>query len=99
MERGKEVGIRKVLGASTFSITVLFSKEFVKLVLVAFVLAVPIAYYLMNIWLQDFTYRISLTYTPFILAGIATLIIALLTMSFQAVKAAMANPVVSLKSE
>ncbi|NDK56428.1 ABC transporter permease [Pontibacter fetidus] len=98
-QRTKEVGIRKVLGASTFSITVLFSKEFVKLVLVAFVLAVPIAYYLINIWLQDFTYRISLTYTPFILAGIATLLIALLTMSFQAVKAALANPVVSLKSE
>lgn len=98
-QRTKEVGIRKVLGASTFSITVLFSKEFVKLVLVAFVIAIPIAYYLMNLWLQDFTYRITLSYMPFILAGIATLLIALLTMSFQAVKAAMANPVVSLKSE
>ncbi|WP_439883231.1 ABC transporter permease [Pontibacter sp. MBLB2868] len=98
-QRTKEVGIRKVLGASLFNITVLFSKEFVKLVLIAFVLAVPIAYYLMNNWLQDFTYRISLDYWPFILAGIATLVIAILTMSSQAIKAALTNPVMSLKSE
>ena len=98
-QRTKEVGIRKVLGASIFSITLLFSKEFIKLVLIAFLLAVPIAYYLMNQWLQDFTYRITLGYEAFIVAGILTLIIALLTMSTQAVKAAMANPVISLKSE
>ncbi|GAA4436413.1 ABC transporter permease [Pontibacter saemangeumensis] len=98
-QRTKEVGIRKVLGASIFNITYLFSKEFIKLVLVAFVIAVPIAYYLMTLWLQDFTYRISLSYEPFLLAGFATLLIALVTMSTQAVKAAMANPVVSLKSE
>ncbi|MBB6609998.1 ABC transporter permease [Pontibacter sp. Tf4] len=98
-QRTKEVGIRKVLGASTFSITVLFSKEFVKLVLVAFVIAVPIAYYLINTWLQDFTYRITLGYGAFIVAGILTLVIALITMSIQAIKAAMANPVLSLKSE
>ncbi|MBC5773151.1 ABC transporter permease [Pontibacter sp. KCTC 32443] len=98
-QRTKEVGIRKVMGASIFSITLLFSKEFIKLVLVAFVIAVPIAYYLMNSWLQDFTYRITLNHTPFLLAGFATLVIALLTMSTQAIKAAMANPVISLKSE
>ncbi|MEJ8755533.1 ABC transporter permease [Pontibacter sp. H259] len=98
-QRTKEVGIRKVLGASIFSITVLFSQEFIKLVLIAFLIAVPIAYYLMDSWLQDFTYRITLNYLPFILAGIVTLIIAFLTMSFQAIKAAMANPVISLKSE
>lgn len=98
-QRTKEVGIRKVLGASTFSITVLFSKEFIKLVLIAFVIAVPIAYYLMNEWLQDFTYRINLGYGAFLLAGLATLVIALLTTSTQAIKAAMSDPVVSLKSE
>lgn len=98
-QRTKEIGIRKVLGASVFNITYLFSKEFIKLVLIAFVIAVPIAYYLMTLWLQDFTYRISLGYEPFLLAGFATLLIALVTMSTQAIKAAMANPVVSLKSE
>ncbi|WP_162426131.1 ABC transporter permease [Pontibacter pudoricolor] len=98
-QRTKEVGIRKVLGASVFNITVLFSKEFIKLVLIAFLIAVPIAYYLMNLWLQDFSYRISLGYGAFILAGVATLTIALLTMSTQAIKAALSNPVLSLKSE
>lgn len=98
-QRTKEVGIRKVLGASMFNITVLFSKEFVKLVLIAFILAVPIAYYLMDKWLQDFTYRITLEYWPFILAGVVTLIIAIITMSSQAIKASLTNPVVSLKSE
>lgn len=98
-QRTKEVGIRKVLGASVFNITVLFSKEFIKLVLIAFVLAAPIAYYLMRLWLQDFTYRISISYWPFILAGAATLLIALITMSAKAIQAALANPVVSLKSE
>lgn len=98
-QRTKEVGIRKVLGASVFNITVLFSKEFVKLVLIAFVVAVPIAYYFMHLWLQNYTYRISINYWPFILAGVATLLIALLTMSAKAIQAALANPVVSLKSE
>ncbi|MDX5421722.1 MAG: ABC transporter permease [Hymenobacteraceae bacterium] len=98
-QRTKEVGIRKVMGASILNIGVLFSKEFIKLVLVAYVLAVPIAYYLMDSWLQDFTYRISVEFWPFLLAGAATLAIALVTMSYQAIKAALANPVVSLKSE
>ncbi|MBF9254323.1 ABC transporter permease [Pontibacter sp. 172403-2] len=98
-QRTKEVGIRKVMGASVFNITVLFSKEFIKLVLVAFVIAAPIAYYLMTLWLQDFTYRISLDYWPFILAGLATLLIALLTMSAKAIQAALVNPVSSLKTE
>jgi len=99
VQRTKEVGIRKVMGASVFNITVLFSKEFIKLVLIAFVVAVPIAYYLMHLWLQNYTYRISINYWPFILAGLATLLIALLTMSSKAIQAALANPVVSLKSE
>lgn len=98
-QRTKEVGIRKVLGASVFNIAVLFSKEFVKLVLIAFVLAAPIAYYIISKWLEDYTYRISIGYWPFILAGIATLCIALLTMSSKAIQAALANPVLSLKSE
>ena len=98
-QRTKEIGIRKVLGASVFQITVLFSKEFLKLVLIAFMLAAPIAWYIMTQWLQDFTYRISISYMPFLLAGAATLIIALITMSSQAIRAAMANPVYSLKAE
>ncbi|MFD2244642.1 ABC transporter permease [Pontibacter ruber] len=98
-QRTKEVGIRKVMGASIFNITVLFSKEFVKLVVIAFILSAPIAYYLMSLWLQDFTYRISIGYWAFILAGSATLLIALITMSYQAIQAARANPVLSLKSE
>ncbi|WP_162054828.1 ABC transporter permease [Pontibacter pamirensis] len=98
-QRTKEVGIRKVMGASIFNIAVLFSKEFIKLVLIAFVLAAPIAYYIISLWLEDFTYRVSIGYWPFVLAGIATLLIALLTMSTKAVQAALANPVISLKSE
>lgn len=98
-QRTKEVGIRKVLGASIFHIAGLFSKEFVKLVLIAFVLAAPVAYYIISLWLEDFTYRISINVWPFVLAGIATLLIALFTMSAKAIQAALANPVFSLKSE
>ncbi|WP_299700082.1 ABC transporter permease [uncultured Pontibacter sp.] len=98
-QRTKEIGIRKVLGASVFQIVMLFSKEFVKLVLVAFLLSTPIAWYIMSHWLQQFAYRISISYMPFLLAGAATLFIALVTMSSQAIRAAMANPVYSLKTE
>lgn len=98
-QRTKEVGIRKVMGASIFNIAVLFSKEFIKLVLLAFVLAAPIAYYIISHWLEDYTYRISIGYWPFILAGLATLTIALVTMGSKAVQAALSNPVLSLKSE
>ncbi|MFD2515446.1 ABC transporter permease [Pontibacter locisalis] len=98
-QRTKEVGIRKVMGASIFNIAVLFSKEFIKLVLIAFILATPVAYYIISKWLEDYTYRISISYWPFVMAGIATLVIALLTMSTKAVQAALTNPVVSLKSE
>lgn len=98
-QRTKEVGIRKVMGASIFHIAVLFTKQFIKPVLIAFVLAAPIAYYIISLWLEDFTYRISIGYWPFVLAGIATLLIALLTMSTKAIQAALANPVVALKSE
>ncbi|MCX2739144.1 ABC transporter permease [Pontibacter anaerobius] len=98
-QRTKEVGIRKVMGASVFHIAALFSKEFIKLVMIAFILSAPIAYYIISLWLEDFTYRISIGYFPFILAGVATLLIALITMSTKAIQAALANPVLSLKSE
>ncbi len=98
-QRTKEIGVRKVLGASVASIVTLLSKDFLKLVCIAFVIAVPIAWYAMNRWLQDFAYRIDIAWWVFALAGIIALLIALVTVSFQAIKAALANPVKSLRSE
>lgn len=98
-QRVKEVGIRKVLGASTGSIVYLFSKEFIILITIAFVIAAPIAGYYMHQWLQDYVYRINISWWLFAAGGIIAVIIALLTISFQAIKAAMANPVKSLRSE
>ncbi|MGH7601115.1 MAG: FtsX-like permease family protein, partial [bacterium] len=97
--RTKEIGVRKVLGASVSSIVGLLSKEFVKLVLIANVVAWPVAYFAMNKWLQDFAYRINLGWWVFVLAGGLALVIALLTVSTQAIKAALANPVESLRYE
>ncbi len=98
-QRTKEIGIRKVLGASVVSIVRLFSQEFVKLIVIAFVVAAPLVYYLMRTWLQNFEYKIDLGVGIF-LAGIAvTLLIALLTVSYRSVRAARANPVESLRSE
>lgn len=98
-QRTKEIGIRKVLGASVSQIVTLLSKDFLKLVLIAFVIAVPIAWYAMNRWLQDFAYKINVSWWIFAIAGVLALMIALLTVSFQAIKAALANPVKSLRSE
>ncbi|QHL88262.1 FtsX-like permease family protein [Nibribacter ruber] len=98
-QRTKEVGVRKVLGASSASIVGLFSKDFTKLVLVAFVIAAPVSYYFMEKWLQDFTYRIDISYWVFLAAGALTLLIALATVSVQALRAALANPVRALKTE
>ncbi|MFD2519355.1 FtsX-like permease family protein [Emticicia soli] len=98
-QRTKEIGIRKVLGASVVSITTLLSLDFLKLVAVAIVVAVPIAYYFMAEWLQGFAYRVSIEWWVFAATGIALILIALLTISFQAIKAALVNPVKSLKSE
>lgn len=98
-QRVKEIGIRKVLGASVGSIVKLLSKDFIKLVMVAIALAVPIAWYAAHQWLQDFAYRISINWWVFPLAGVLAVVIALFTISFQAVKAAIANPVVNLRSE
>ncbi|HEU5052976.1 MAG TPA: ABC transporter permease, partial [Hanamia sp.] len=88
-----------VLGASVTSITTLLSKDFLKLVIISFLIAAPIAWWAMNSWLQSYTYRISIHWWVFALAGILSVIIAILTVSYQAIKAAIANPVKSLRSE
>jgi putative ABC transport system permease protein len=98
-QRVKEIGIRKVLGASTGSIVTLISKDFLLLVVIAAVIAFPVAWYVMHNWLQAFAYRIQIGWWVFILAGISALLIAFTTISFQAMKAAAANPVDSLRAE
>jgi len=98
-QRIKEIGIRKVLGASTGSIVGLLSKDFLKLVAIAAIIAFPVAGYAMHNWLQDFAYRISMPWWIFILAGIIAAMVALITISFQAIKAAISNPVKSLRTE
>jgi putative ABC transport system permease protein len=97
--RTKEIGIRKVLGASVKGIVLLLSKDFLKLVLVALVIASPVAWYFMNEWLQDFAYRVSIDVSVFALAAFLSISIALITVSFQAVRSAIANPVKSLRIE
>ncbi len=98
-QRTKEIGVRKVLGASVSGIVQLLSKDFIRLVLFALVIASPIAWWAMNHWLQDFAYHIDIQWWMFAVAGLAAVVIALLTVSFQAVKAAVANPVESLRDE
>jgi ABC-type antimicrobial peptide transport system permease subunit len=98
-QRIKEVGIRKVLGATAGSIIYLFWKEFILLIAIAFAIATPIAWYFMHQWLQNYAYRIEVSWLIFLAGGIAAIMIALATISFQAIKAAMANPVESLRSE
>jgi putative ABC transport system permease protein len=98
-QRTKEIGIRKVLGASVQGIASMLSKDFLRLVSIAFIIAVPVAWYAMNVWLRGFAYRISLSWWIFISAGVAAFLIAFVTVSFQAVKAALANPVDSLRTE
>jgi ABC-type antimicrobial peptide transport system permease subunit len=98
-QRIREIGIRKVLGASLAQIVTLFSKDFLQLIGIAFVIAAPLAWYFLHQWLQDFAYKIAISWWIFVLAGGIAVVIALLTMSYQAVKAAMANPVKSLRAE
>ncbi len=98
-QRTKEIGIRKVLGASVSQVTGMLSKDFLRLVIIAIIIATPVAWWAMNKWLQGFAYRVNISWWVFVLAGILALLIALGTVSFQAIKAAIANPVKSLRSE
>jgi putative ABC transport system permease protein len=98
-QRTKEIGIRKVLGATVTNIVGMLSKDFIKLVLISFAFATPIAWWFMNKWLQDFASRIDLSWWIFALTGITALLIALVTLSFQAIRAAISNPVKSLRTE
>jgi len=98
-QRTKEIGVRKVLGASVTNIVALLSKDFIKLVVIAFVIASPVAWFIMHNWLRDFAYRIEISWWIFLGAGLLAVLIALGTISFQAVKAAIANPVKSLRTE
>ena len=98
-QRIKEIGIRKVLGASVVNLTTLLAKNFLRLVLLASLLAFPVAWWAMHNWLQDFPYRVNISFWVFVVTGLASLLIALITVSFQAVKAAMSNPVKNLRTE
>ncbi|MEO5581550.1 MAG: ABC transporter permease, partial [Saprospiraceae bacterium] len=99
IQRTKEIGIRKVLGASVSGLFVLVSRDFIKLVIIASVIAFPLAWYVMNKWLNDFAFRIDISPWIFVVAGLAAIGIAVVTVGYQAIKAALVNPVISLRSE
>jgi putative ABC transport system permease protein len=98
-EKVKEIGIRKVLGASVINITGMLSKDFLILVALSIIIATPVAWYAMNKWLQEFAYRVTIQWWVFALAGVMALLIAIGTISFKSIKAAMANPVKSLRND
>jgi len=97
--RVKEIGIRKVLGASVSNLWLLLSKEFVQLVVIACIVAAPLSYWFMQNWLQKYEYRIEISWMIFVMATVLALLIALLTVSFQAIRAALANPSKCLRTE
>ena len=98
-QKTKEIGIRKVLGASVTNITTMLSKDFMALIVISLVIASPVAWFLMGKWLQDYAYRVNIEWWVFALAGLATIVIASMTISYQAIKAALMNPVKTLRSE
>ncbi|HEX5153780.1 MAG TPA: FtsX-like permease family protein [Parafilimonas sp.] len=98
-QRVKEIGVRKVLGASVSGIITLVSKEFLKPVIIAFLIAAPLGWWMMNTWLQNYAYRVKVEWWVFVIAGVAALLITMITVSFQSIKAALANPVKSLRTE
>ena len=99
LQRNKEIGIRKVLGASISSLLTLLSREVVQLVLFSSLLAVPFTYYILNLWLQNYEYRIPIQWWWFLIPALIVLLISLLTISYQTIKAALTNPVMVLKDE
>jgi ABC-type antimicrobial peptide transport system permease subunit len=98
-KRRKEIGIRKVIGASVVNITTMLSKDFFRLIFISLAISFPVSWWLMSNWLQNFAYRIFITPYVFVIAGVAVILITLFTISFQSIKAAMANPVKSLRTE
>ena len=97
--RTKEIGVRKVMGASVFSVVAMLSREFTLLIILALVFAVPISWYMMDKWLENFAYKTSIGFDVFLIAGMSALSIAWITVSYQSIKAAIINPVRSLRSE
>ncbi|HMC98882.1 MAG TPA: FtsX-like permease family protein, partial [Ferruginibacter sp.] len=95
----KEIGVRKVLGASVSGITALLSRDFLKLVMISFAIATPVSWWMMHTWLQDYPYRVAIQWPVFVFAGLLSFVISVATVSYQAIKAAIANPVKSLRTE
>jgi putative ABC transport system permease protein len=95
----KEIGVRKVFGASVAEILIIFSKEFIRLIIIAFVIAAPLAWYFMNMWLENFTYHISIHWSDYVLGLLFTVVIALATVAYRSIKAGLSNPIDSLRAE